>query len=154
MTTESIPLRSLVDGVGHACESVANAVTNLGKGVTTPQIGIRSMAAECLATKTVLRRVQNILATWDSDDLRTALEADGRPPEKLEACFEVLVHSISKILLDVNYEIKRLRRYSTSGDPLASAKYVPALRDVFIDAKIDLRRKRSSLCLVLDCLQR
>lgn len=105
------------------------------------------MAAECLTTKAVLGRLGDYLSP------RGLMEHDSDQEEELEACFEVIAHSISEILLDVDHEITRLRRYFTWGDPHASSKLVPVLQDFFIDARFDLRKNRSSVCLMLDCLQ-
>ncbi|KAL7622712.1 hypothetical protein AAE478_006390 [Parahypoxylon ruwenzoriense] len=152
--TESVSLRILVDGVEHACESIANTIIDLGRSVTAARASILPLAAECLTTKAVLEKLGSILATREPIRVNTESETDTGRIDGLEACFEVLVHSISEVLLDVDHEITRLRRYPARGDPLAASKYVPVLHDLFVDAKIGLRRNRSSLCLMLDCLQR
>ncbi|KAI1641979.1 ankyrin repeat-containing domain protein [Daldinia loculata] len=87
-------------------------------------------------------------------DPYTAYRSYNGQVEDLEPCFEVVLHAISEILVDVDYETTRLRRYHTWGDPLASSKVVPVIQDFFIDARFCLRRSRSSLCLIIDCLQR
>ncbi|XXH04077.1 hypothetical protein Hte_010488 [Hypoxylon texense] len=125
---KSVSLRTLVGGVEHACGTIANTLTDIGKSITYTKASMLPVAAECLTTKVVLRRLGGILSP------REIAESDGGQEEELEASFEVIVHSISEILVDVDHEITRLGRYFTWGDPLAASKLVPVLQDFFIDA--------------------
>ncbi|KAI1767122.1 ankyrin repeat-containing domain protein [Hypoxylon sp. FL1150] len=144
---KAVSLRTLVGGVEHACGAIANTLADLGKSIAYTKTTTLPVAAECLTTKVVLQRLGGILSP------REIAESDVGQEEELEASFEVIVHSISEILVDVDHEITRLRRYFIWGDPLAASKLVPVLQDFFIDVRFNLRRNRSSLCLILDCLQ-
>ncbi|KAI1081518.1 ankyrin repeat-containing domain protein [Whalleya microplaca] len=150
---ESVSLRTLVGGVQDACGAIAHSLVNLRNTVSSTQTSLLPMAAECFTTMTLLGRLGRLLGPGKPADSDRANGKAGGQIGDLEACFEVIVQSISEIILDVDYEITRLRRYSAWGDPLASSKFVPVLQDFFIDAKFGLRRNRSSLALMLDCLQ-
>ncbi|KAI0106564.1 hypothetical protein F4776DRAFT_436274 [Hypoxylon sp. NC0597] len=145
---------TLVGDVEHACGTVASLLVDLGRSVALTQTSMLPLAAECLTAKTILGRLGMLLAPIEPIEPDTAYERCNEQIEDLKACFEVILHSISEVLLDVDHEIRRLRRYHTGGDPLASSKVIPVLQDFFIDAKYGLRRNRSSLCLMIDCLQR
>lgn len=141
----------LVSSVESACGTIAGLLIELGKSVGMTQL---PMAAECSVAKVVLGRL-GVLLAYERPDRPDG--TNGRyhfQVADLVPCFEVILQSISEILLDVDHEITRLRRYRTRGDPLASSKLVPVVQDFFRDAKFGLRRSRSSLCLMIDCLQR
>ncbi|KAI1394453.1 ankyrin repeat-containing domain protein [Hypoxylon trugodes] len=147
---KSVSLQKLVGSVEHACGTIANLLIDLGKSAELSQASLLPMAAECLTAKEVLTNLGALstpIGPLGSDSTHDQVE-------ELEPCFEVILHSISEILLDVDHEITRLRRYHKWGDPLASSKLVPVLQDFLIDARFGLRRNRSSLCLMVDCLQR
>ncbi|KAI1098382.1 ankyrin repeat-containing domain protein [Jackrogersella minutella] len=150
--------QTLVGDVEYACRAVADLLVDLGKSTVLAQASMLPVAAECLTAKSVLERLGALL-TPTPTPIQPAESDVGHGPsngqiEDLKPCFEVILHSMSEILLDIDHEITRLRRYHTWGDPLASSKAVPVLQDFFIDVRFDLRRNRSSLCLMIECLER
>ncbi|KAI1371125.1 ankyrin repeat-containing domain protein [Hypoxylon crocopeplum] len=150
---KSVTLQSLVGNLEHACGTIANLLVDLGKSVVSTQASILPMAAECLTARTVLRKLGTLLAPGDPTEPNVTDGSSSWQITNLDSCFEVILQSISEILIDVDREVARLRRYHTQGDPLAAMKVIPVLQDFFIDAKFCLRRNRSSLSLILDCLQ-
>ncbi|KAI2618243.1 hypothetical protein GGR54DRAFT_192266 [Hypoxylon sp. NC1633] len=151
---KSVTLQSLVGGLEHACGTISNLLIDLGRSIALTEASMLPMAAECLTTRAVLRRLGTLLTPGDPTEPSAAEGMYSWQIANLETCFEVILHSISEILIDVDREVARLRRYYIWGDPLAASKVIPVLQDFFIEAKFCLRRNRSSLFLMIDCLQR
>ncbi|KAI8965216.1 hypothetical protein F5Y11DRAFT_355061 [Daldinia sp. FL1419] len=152
--SKSISLPTLAGSVEHACGTIADLLVNLGRLVPLAKASLLPVAAECLTTKAVIGKLGILLAPGGLTDPYATYGNYNGQVEDLEPCFEVVLHAISEILVDVDHETTRLRRYHTWGDPLASSKVVPVIQDFFVDASFCLRRSRSSLCLIIDCLQR
>lgn len=155
--SEPVSLLMLVGNVGEACGAISDTIMGLGHSVNLPWASLRPTAAECLTVQAVLERLEAFIkpvrpATADTNGL-VGFQEDEQDQD-LKACFEVLVQSISSTLIDIDDELVRVQRYALDGDPLAASKLVPVLRDSFIEASFNLRRTRSSLCLMLDCLER
>ncbi|KAI1451815.1 ankyrin repeat-containing domain protein [Annulohypoxylon moriforme] len=150
----AVPLQTLVGDVQYACGTVASRLVDLGKSAMLTQASMLPVAAECLTSKAVLERLGTLLTYIEPNELDAIQGTYKEQIEDLKPCFEVILHSTSEILLDVDHEITRLRRYHSRGDPLASSKVVPVLQEFFINVRFGLRRNRSSLCLMMECLQR
>ncbi|KAI1474686.1 hypothetical protein K445DRAFT_16910 [Daldinia sp. EC12] len=151
---KSVSLQALAGSVEHVCGTIADLLVDLGKLVPLAKASLLPVAAECLTAKTVIGKLGVLLAPGGPTDPYAVYGDYNKQVEDLEPCFEVVLHAMSEILVDIDHETTRLRRYHTWGDPLASSKVVPAIQDFFIDASFCLRRSRSSLCLIIDCLQR
>ncbi|KAI1466260.1 ankyrin repeat-containing domain protein [Daldinia caldariorum] len=150
----SVSVQALAESVEHACGTIADLLVSLSKLVPLAKASLLPVAAECLTMKTVMGNLGGLLTPGGPTDPYVVYEDHNRQVESLGPCFEVILHAISEILVDVDHETTRLRRYHSWGDPLASSKAVPATQDFFIDAGFCLRRSRSSLYLIIDCLQR
>jgi ankyrin repeat protein len=144
--TDTVPLLALVVGAIEICGTTSEALVNLGKTVSTDRASLVPISAECLTTQAALKKLECLLR-------ETSPTAAATQKAELNECFELLVQSISTTIIDVDHEIRRLWRYSNSGDPLAASKFVPVLQDAFVEMSYNLRKDRSSLCLMLDCLE-
>lgn len=150
----AVPLQRLAGDVEYACGTVASRLVDLGKSAMLNQASMLPVAAECLTSKAVLERLGTLLTHIEPAEFDAMQGTYKEQIEDLKPCFEVILQSTSEILLDVDHEITRLRRYHSRGDPLASSKVVPVLQEFFINVRFGLRRNRSSLCLMMECLQR
>ncbi|KAI0133987.1 hypothetical protein BJ170DRAFT_181853 [Xylariales sp. AK1849] len=144
------PLLSLVNGAAVVCGTTAESLNNLSASARSNRATLSSMASECLVTQTVLERLEGSLGQKSQAD-----DYQSEQHNFLHGCFEIVVQAVKMTIVDVDCEIKRLKRYSRDEEAsLLDAKPVPVLQDPFSDARSSLRRNRSSLNLVLDCAQR
>lgn len=134
------------DGCSRAAEVLKSISVSIGTGRAT----LSSMAAECLITQGVLRRLKAFLSPESQGDGI----ADYRNRDELRICFHALLQSISTTLEDVDIELQRLRRYFAQHDPLVQAKLVPILQGFLSEARSSLRKNRSSLSIIMDCVKR
>lgn len=146
---EPTSLLALVNAVAEVCGTTGVALCELGSQVTTSRSILSAMSAELLTTKQVFGRLETFL---DPSAQGGHLESEQR--QDFIACFEVFVQAINQTVLDLDVDIRRLRRYSSAGDPLALSKAVPILQDSLFDARHSLRRNNASMALMLDCLKR
>jgi hypothetical protein len=145
---DTVPLPTLVSGVIETCATTINALINLAESAGTERASLSPITSECSIAQSILMKLAAVLG-----ERASASESVIMQKAELAGCFEVLVQSMSTTVVDIEHEIRRVRRYS-NGYPLATSKSVPALQDAFADMAISLRKDRASLCLMLDCLER
>ncbi|KAM0809200.1 hypothetical protein AB5N19_09543 [Seiridium cardinale] len=144
----SVSLVALTNGAAKRCSRMADSLTELGASIGKSRATFSSMAAECLITHDVLQRLEAFLAPETQDDE----SADHQNQEGPRHCFDVLVQPINTTLDEIDAEIRRVRRYSAQQDPVVQSKLIPILQDFLYDARRGLRKNRSSLSMIMDCI--
>ncbi|KAF3023573.1 hypothetical protein E8E14_011300 [Neopestalotiopsis sp. 37M] len=145
----SVSLLSLTSGAAQACCQTAEILVELSDSVSTIRAGLRSVAAECISTKVVLQR----LAVFIKPDNQGPNAANNGKHHHLHACFRALVQPLPAILDEINIESQRMRQYSSEETSLVQAKLNRLLQDLLYDARHNLRKNRSSISIIMDCVQ-
>ncbi|KAH8202374.1 hypothetical protein TruAng_003447 [Truncatella angustata] len=145
----SVSLLTLTSGAATACSRTAETLDELAAIVGISRSIFSFMAAECFCTKDVMERLEFFVRPGAQRDG----VADYHNRAELRSCFEVLVRPIIATLSEVDVELQRLRRYSAEQDSLVHTKLVPILQDSLYDARSTLRKNRSSISIIMDCLK-
>lgn len=146
----TVSLLTLASGAAEGCSLTAETLNGLSSSIGTGRATFSSMAAECLVTKDVLERLETFL----NPGTRADSIVEYHDQDQLRTCLESLVRPINAILNEVDTELSRLRRYSAEQDPAVQSKLVLILQDCLYDARSSLRKNRSSLSIIMDCVKR
>ncbi|KAK6950595.1 hypothetical protein Daesc_007119 [Daldinia eschscholtzii] len=101
---KSVSLQALAGSVEHACGTIADLLVDLGKLVPLAKASLLPVAAECLTAKTVIGKLGVLLAPGGPTDPYAVYGDYNKQVEDLEPCFEVVLHAMSEILVDIDHE--------------------------------------------------
>lgn len=143
-------LLTQTNGAAERCSRAAEILIELSVRNATSRAILSSIATECLNTRDILQRLGVFLTPGrQGDGIADYLDRD-----ELRICFDALLQSINTTLVEVDVEVQRLRRYSAQGDSPVQVGLVPILQDFLYDARNSLRKNRSDLSIIMDCVKR
>jgi hypothetical protein len=145
MMSDSHALQSLINNIVALCGTTASSLSELSISEPASQASLLSTAAECLTTRNVLEQLEPILRQNSKVGSSTSAYQT-----ELQDCFGILVHAINTTMRDIDVEVARLKRYTSSVDPFV----VSEPRDPFFDTRYVLRTNRASLKLIIDTIKR
>ncbi|KAK8102473.1 hypothetical protein PG984_015619 [Apiospora sp. TS-2023a] len=141
-------LATLIRDVSRVCNNAIQSLRDLSTVVPTALSTLRQTTAELRITRAVIDRL--LLFPLSG----TNPQSPGYQYQpSLQGCLDLLVQDMKTSLLEAETEIKRLRRYSISVTGLPQSLGLVILSEEgFSGIRRDLRRNRSTITLMLDCI--
>lgn len=143
-------LATLIRDVSVVCNNAIQSLLDLSTVVPTALSTLRQTTAELRITRAVIDRL--LLFPLSG----TNPQSPGYQYQpSLQGCLDLLVQDMKTSLMEAEAEIRRLRRYSISVTGLPQSLGLVILSEEgFSGIRRDLRRNRSTITLMLDCICR
>ncbi|KAK7947004.1 uncharacterized protein PG986_011325 [Apiospora aurea] len=141
-------LATLIREVSGVCNNAIQSLRDLSTVVPTALSTLRQTTAELRITRAVIDRLLLFPLSGSNP------QSPGYQYQpSLQGCLDLLVQDMKTSLLEAKAEIGRLRRYSISVTGLPQSLGLVILSEEgFSGIRRDLRRNRSTITLMLDCI--
>ncbi|KAK7974458.1 hypothetical protein PG989_016306 [Apiospora arundinis] len=141
-------LSSLIREVSGVCNNAIQSLRDLSNIVPTALSTLRQTSSELRVTRAVIDRLLLFPVSGSNP------QSPGYQYQpSLQGCLDLLIQDMKTSLLDAKTEIARLRRYSISVTGLPQSLGLVILSEEgFAEIRRDLRRNRSTITLMLDCI--
>ncbi|KAK8876912.1 ankyrin repeat-containing domain protein [Apiospora arundinis] len=141
-------LSSLIREVSGVCNNAIQSLRDLSNIVPTALSTLRQTSSELRVTRAVIDRLLLFPISGSNP------QSPGYQYQpSLQGCLDLLIQDMKTSLLDAKTEIARLRRYSISVTGLPQSLGLVILSEEgFAEIRRDLRRNRSTITLMLDCI--
>ena len=150
---EAIGLVASILGIVDVCTKIGAQIRDIQRSFVGAPAAIQSLAVDCVATATVLRRLQHLLRS--RPQLFNPRAHNGT--QDLASSFDALVKGLHGSVQILAEEVSRIYRTSKVMDgkggltSTAKAQYVWK-ESLLKELHGEIREQRSSLCFLLDCI--
>jgi len=147
---DPVSLLTTIAGAAGACVKISKVLIELGITFASAKATVSALAAECIATKTVLERLSDLIRARPS-----LLAPKPGGTADLEPCFRSIAKAVIEGTEELEKMIARVTRGRQPGDMHAGHKLLYLFQEINFKSTVeDIRQQRATLAMVMSCVQR